>query len=116
MSSGSKRKRSERFIRWEYPREGWVRLNTDGASKGNPGFAGAGGLIRSHKGEVHEIFSLNCGTCTVTKAELLAVMRGLAIAWNGAESAINGRLRGCGSFIGGADSNQLSLYSHHPKV
>lgn len=40
-----KRKREEKYIRWTHPREGWLKLNTDGASKGNPGNAGAGGLI-----------------------------------------------------------------------
>lgn len=34
-------------------------------------------------GEVHEMFAVKCGTCTCTKAELLGVLRGLAIAWNG---------------------------------
>ena len=78
-----KRKRVERYVRWPYPREGWVRLNTDGAAKGNPGIAGAGGLIRGHRGELFEMFASNCGVCSCTKAELLAVLRGLAIAWNG---------------------------------
>ena len=29
---------------------GWVKINTDGASKGNPGDAGCGGLIRDEEG------------------------------------------------------------------
>ncbi|KAL2935657.1 hypothetical protein RDABS01_018775 [Bienertia sinuspersici] len=43
------------YVRWEYPREGWVRLNTDGASKGNPRAAGAGAFLRGHCGEIHEM-------------------------------------------------------------
>lgn len=31
-----KRKRVEALVRWEFPRERWVYLNTDEASKGNP--------------------------------------------------------------------------------
>ena len=75
--------RLEAFIRWIHPGVGWVKLNTDGAAKGNPGPAGAGGLIRGYRGEVFEVFSINCGVCSCTRAELLAVLRGLSVAWNG---------------------------------
>ncbi|XP_021864055.1 uncharacterized protein [Spinacia oleracea] len=34
-------------------------------------------------GELHVVFAVNCNTCSYTKAELLGVMRGLAITWNG---------------------------------
>ena len=37
-------------IRWEKPRHGWVKLNTDGSSLGNPRLAGGGGLIREEDG------------------------------------------------------------------
>ncbi|KAL0287128.1 UNVERIFIED_CONTAM: hypothetical protein Sradi_7130200 [Sesamum radiatum] len=33
-------------------REGWYKLNTDGASKGNPGISGAGGILRDQLGKV----------------------------------------------------------------
>lgn len=33
-------------IRWERPRGGWRKLNTDGSSLGNPGLAGGGGVIK----------------------------------------------------------------------
>lgn len=75
--------RKEIKIRWAFPRDGWVRLNTDGAAKGNPGRARAGGLIHGHRGEVHEVFALNCGGCSCTRAELYGVMKGLLIAWDG---------------------------------
>ena len=42
-NSSNKRKREEVLIRWRYPHEGWVKLNTDGAARGNPGPAGGGG-------------------------------------------------------------------------
>lgn len=42
-AKGHRATRQEVYIRWRYPVMGWVRLNTDGASKGNPGRAGAGG-------------------------------------------------------------------------
>ena len=38
-------------IRWERPQQGWIRLNTEGASSGNPGLAGRGGILRNEHGE-----------------------------------------------------------------
>ena len=37
-------------IGWKYPAEDWIKLNVDGCSKGNPGRAGVGGVIRDHMG------------------------------------------------------------------
>ena len=64
---------------WEAPPPSWATLNTDGASKGNPGPAG-GGVIRGHRGEWICGFVENMGICTSTKAKLKAVLRGLLIA------------------------------------
>ena len=33
------------YVGWEQPPEGWVLLNTDGASRRNPGPAGGGGVV-----------------------------------------------------------------------
>lgn len=38
-----------KWIRWERPMQGWVKLNTDEASLGNPSMAG-GGVIRDENG------------------------------------------------------------------
>ena len=38
-------------IRWEKPARGWVKLNTDESSLGNPGLASGGGLIRDENGD-----------------------------------------------------------------
>jgi len=70
---------NERFIRWDPPPEGWVLLNTDGASKGNPGVV-VGGVIRGDRGEWIQGFSENFGVCTSMKAELKAVLCGLCMA------------------------------------
>ncbi|CAA7036234.1 unnamed protein product [Microthlaspi erraticum] len=42
--------RVERLIRWTYPDQGWVKLNMDDTSRGNPGIAAAGGVIRNASG------------------------------------------------------------------
>lgn len=46
MIGKRKRLREEIFIRWSTPRDGWVKIITNGAAKGNPGRAGCGGMIR----------------------------------------------------------------------
>lgn len=37
-------------VLWVKPPSGWVKLHVDGASKGNPGIAGYGGVFRDHTG------------------------------------------------------------------
>ena len=34
-----------RIIKWIVPSEPFIKLNTDGSSLGNPGLAGAGGIL-----------------------------------------------------------------------
>ena len=67
-------------IQWTPPPEGWCKLNVDGASKGNPGAAGAGGLLRDQSGNWITGFALNLGYCTSVKAELAALLKGLELA------------------------------------
>ncbi|KAK4383132.1 hypothetical protein Sango_2806500 [Sesamum angolense] len=56
----------------------WFKLNTDGSSLGNPGLAGAGGIIRDSAGHVHLAYQFALGTGTSVLAELTAVWRGEA--------------------------------------
>lgn len=58
-----------------------MRLNTDGASKGNPGLSGAGGLIRSSDGKWLIGFQASLGCCSKTVAEIQALRLGLLLAW-----------------------------------
>ena len=64
--------RQELLVRWCAPVEGWVKLNVDGASKGNPGIAG-GGVLRDHYGNWIQGFACNLGWCSSVKAEFLAL-------------------------------------------
>ncbi|CAL1384516.1 unnamed protein product [Linum trigynum] len=68
-------------IGWNPPSEGWVMLNTDGASNGNPGPAGAGGSVRDHLGRWLGGFVANIGTATAAAAELWAIYYGLEMTW-----------------------------------
>ncbi|KAL6558441.1 hypothetical protein OROMI_018791 [Orobanche minor] len=64
-------------VRWVKPVEGWWKLNSDGASKGNPGISGAGGVIRDHLGSPCLMFSEFLGERSNNYAELYAIWRGL---------------------------------------
>ncbi|CAA7036500.1 unnamed protein product [Microthlaspi erraticum] len=75
------RTRVERQVGWQAPMLGWCRLNTDGASQGNPGPASAGGVIRDHNGRWLCGFALNIGRCTAPLAEFWGVYYGLVMAW-----------------------------------
>ena len=74
--------RTEILISWKPPLENWIKLNVDGASKGNPGLAGGGGVLRSHRGDWIKGFAANFGVCSSMKAELLALLQGLQLARN----------------------------------
>jgi len=72
--------RLETWVHWESPMRGWKFLNVDGAVRGNPGRASARGVIRGEEGEWVIGFSENLGQCSVVKAELHGLLRGLKIA------------------------------------
>ncbi|KAG7556617.1 Ribonuclease H-like superfamily [Arabidopsis suecica] len=76
--------RMERMIGWTKPSIGWYKLNTDGASHGNPGLATAGGVLRDSEGAWCGGFALNIGICSAPLAELWGgggVYYGLYTAW-----------------------------------
>ncbi|CAA7018667.1 unnamed protein product [Microthlaspi erraticum] len=75
------RTRVERLIGWTAPSTGWFKLNSDGASRGNPGLAAAGGVLRDGNGRWYGGFSLHIGRCTAPLAELWGVYYGLVMAW-----------------------------------
>ncbi|KAG7578377.1 Ribonuclease H domain [Arabidopsis thaliana x Arabidopsis arenosa] len=73
--------RVERMISWSPPGDSWIKLNTDGASRGNPGLATAGGVLHDGDGIWRGGFALNIGVCSAPLAELWGVYYGLYIAW-----------------------------------
>lgn len=73
--------RVERLIAWTRPSSGWLKLNTDGASRGNQGLATTGGVLRDERCHRCRGFALNIGVCTAPLAELWGVNYGLCIAW-----------------------------------
>ncbi|OMO59708.1 hypothetical protein CCACVL1_24654 [Corchorus capsularis] len=70
----------ERHIKWHPPVLSYFKINTDGASLGNPGPAGAGGIIRDCNGIYVKAFCRKLGVASNTTAELWAIRDGLKIA------------------------------------
>lgn len=68
------------ITRWIPLPIGKFKLNTDGASKGNPGIGGGGGLIRDHDGNVPIAFSHYYGPCYSLVAEAHAMLDGMRYA------------------------------------
>lgn len=74
----SKEKKTQKVV-WAKPQLGYVKLNTDGCSKGNPGAAGGGGILRDHQGHCLWAFHLSLNPSTNVEAEILSIHRGLQI-------------------------------------
>lgn len=55
------------------PPKGFLKFNIDGASKGNPGKAGHGGVLRDDKGDIIFIFYGHLGKATNNMADLMAM-------------------------------------------
>ena len=64
---------------WQPPPHGFLKINIDGASKGNPGMAGFGEVIRDEQGRIKDIFHSDLGTTTNNMAELMALEQCLEI-------------------------------------
>lgn len=57
-------------VRWLNPSSNWFKLNSNGSSRGNPGLAGGGGLIRNDKGEWVKGYARAIDITTSVAAEL----------------------------------------------
>ena len=73
------RMKEEEFNTWRQTDKKW-NLFFDGASKGNPGAAGAGGVLYSPGGNIENKFSWGLGTKSNNEAEALAILKGCQLA------------------------------------
>ena len=64
---------------WKWPPLGFLKLNFDGASQGNPGLAGIGGILKNSKGEIQHIYSRALGEGTNNEMEFAVLEQGLRI-------------------------------------
>ncbi|KAL0277948.1 UNVERIFIED_CONTAM: putative ribonuclease H protein, partial [Sesamum radiatum] len=67
-------------IQWQPPPPGWMKVNTDGCSRGQPGPSSCGGIFRNCRGFVHGCFALSLGSGFAYQAEWVGVMTAIAIA------------------------------------
>ncbi|WCJ23870.1 Polynucleotidyl transferase ribonuclease H-like superfamily protein [Euphorbia peplus] len=74
------RGRHDILISWIPPRDDWMMINYDGACKGNPGYASAGGLARGSDGAWLGGYGINLGVCNSVLAEIWGLYLGLEIA------------------------------------
>ncbi|CAN1192302.1 Putative ribonuclease H protein At1g65750 [Linum perenne] len=74
--------RQTQLIAWRPGDGGWSTLNTDGSRISSTGATSIGGLIRNDKGELVRAFCANIGDCSITRAELRAIVEGLKLAWS----------------------------------
>ncbi|KAK6115002.1 hypothetical protein DH2020_007271 [Rehmannia glutinosa] len=66
-------------VTWRVPDMGWFKLNIDGASRGNPGLAGCGGVIRDTQATIIAGFSTFIDVASNVQAELRAILLGLEL-------------------------------------
>lgn len=64
-------------VKWDRPNIGWMKLNIDGLSLGNPGIAGGGGVIRDWSGRWVVGFSRKIGIVTNLLVDFWAIRDGL---------------------------------------
>ena len=63
-----------RIFAWSPPSFGVYKFNVDGASRGKPGLAGIGGVLRNWKGEVLIMFSKNVAVCDSNEVGVVLVI------------------------------------------
>lgn len=67
-------------IRWKPPATGWVKLNCEGSVINFGSQASGGGVLRSDDGVFLFGYACGLGPCSITEAELWAILKGLQIA------------------------------------
>lgn len=60
-----------------FPDEGWMKVNTDGASKANPSRSAIGFVVRDEEGDVVFTLGKEIQEVTNTEAEALAILQEL---------------------------------------
>lgn len=71
------KQKEPRTVEWRPPFDGTLKFNVDGAARGAPGVAGAGGILRDWEGTVKGYFSLSLGIAYAYEAELQAILSAL---------------------------------------
>lgn len=64
-------------VLWELPEHGWVKINTDGASRGNLGRNSIGFVVRDEEGDVRHARGKEIQETTNIEAEAAAILEAL---------------------------------------
>lgn len=80
LKERQQRSQTQSPVQFSYPGENFIKLNFDGASKGNPGSTGYGGIFRDSERHTRWVYADWGGIMTNNEAELIAVYQGLRIA------------------------------------
>ncbi|XP_070054705.1 uncharacterized protein [Nicotiana tomentosiformis] len=64
-------------VKWEFPMEGWIKINTDGASRGNPGRSAIRFCLRDKYGDVIYPAGREIDEASNIEAETLAILEAL---------------------------------------
>lgn len=68
------------MVKWLPPKASWVKINTDGASKGKPRVAAADGVLRNNNRELIGAFAEHLGIHSSVFAEAKAILLRLRFA------------------------------------
>ena len=79
-SKGSNLYNPRSIVKWCVPPNGWIKGNFDGATKGNPGRAGCGGVLRNHVGNVIDAIAVPIGHSNSHIAEATAALYTMKLA------------------------------------
>ncbi|KAJ1375378.1 Ribonuclease H domain [Sesbania bispinosa] len=70
-----------RWVRWEPPYDGWIKLNSDGAAVNNSHYGACSGVFKNHHGNFLLAFSHRFDSNSPLEAELSGILKGLHLAW-----------------------------------
>lgn len=79
FSSNHQQQQSTNVNTWIPPPTGFLKINFDGASRGNLGLAGIGGVLRDNRGEIQHIYSQSLGEGSNNEMEFAVLQQGLRI-------------------------------------
>ncbi|CAN0826774.1 Putative ribonuclease H protein At1g65750, partial [Linum grandiflorum] len=74
--------RQTQLIGWRPSDECCFTLSTDGSLRSTTRIAAAGSVIRTDTGRFVKAFAANLGSCSITRAEMRAIVDGLQLAWS----------------------------------
>lgn len=64
-------------VTWELPMEGWIKVNTDDASRKNPDRSAIGYCLRDELGDVRYAFGKEINEVTNTELEAIAILEAI---------------------------------------